>query len=106
MLIGVPNFGQNPLGHQAQFPHSANSNIPVLQTRSLPAAKAWAANLPTLLTHNGFELMCRPNINSDITSQCPNLYYTYSQLERFLGSTLMRRHFHKTIEEPTTNVNE
>lgn len=70
-----------------------------MQQRFLPQ-KAWAAALPTLLTHQGFEMMCRPNsLNENSTLQCANVYYSYSQLERFLGATFMRRHFTKHIEE-------
>lgn len=70
-----------------------------MQTRSLPP-KAWAAALPTLLTHQGFEsMLCVPTPHNHIISHSHDLNYTYSQLERFLGSTLMRRHFHKPIEE-------
>jgi len=66
-------------------------------TRSLPQ-RAWAAALPTLLTHQGFELMLsRPS--NHIVLQHPDLVHTYSHLERFFGSTQMRRQCHKPIEE-------
>ena len=69
-----------------------------MQNRCLPA-KIWAAALPTLLTHQGFESMLARSNSNHITSQASDLYFTYSQLERFLGTTLMRRNFHRTIEE-------
>lgn len=72
-----------------------------LQCRTLPA-KSWAAALPTMLTHQGFEMMCRPN--DGIATQNSNLYYSYSQLEKFLGSTFMRRIFNKPIDENFTVI--
>ena len=72
-----------------------------IQSRSLPQ-KPWAAALPTMLTHQGFEMMCRPGNDSGLAAS--NIYYSYSQLERFLGSTFMRRHFSKPIEENLTVI--
>lgn len=72
-----------------------------IQSRSLPQ-KPWAAALPTMLTHQGFEMMCRPG--NDSGPAASNIYYSYSQLERFLGSTFMRRHFSKPIEENLTVI--
>lgn len=94
---GGPNFAMNHHGQNVQHPQFAHSNVHPIQQRFLPQ-KAWAAALPTLLSHQGFEMMCRPNSFND-TAQCTNLYYSYSQLERFLGATFMRRNLLKPIEE-------
>nr|XP_027196694.1 mediator of RNA polymerase II transcription subunit 14-like [Dermatophagoides pteronyssinus] len=76
-----------------------------IQSRTLPQ-KPWAAALPTMLTHQGLEMMCRSgNDNgSGVGQSASNIYYSYSQLERFLGSTFMRRHFSKPIEENFTII--
>ncbi|KAF7491073.1 Mediator of RNA polymerase II transcription subunit 14 [Sarcoptes scabiei] len=91
-LMANPIPMQQQAAQQQQYSHT-------FQSRSLPQ-KPWAAALPTILTHQGFEMMCRTNDGTPMT----NLFYSYSQLDRFLGSTFMRRHFSKPIEENFTII--
>lgn len=65
--------------------------------RVLPA-KNWAAAIPTLLTHQGFDNMCRVNPADMPPGPYYNLYSSYSQLERFLGTTFLRHHFQRRFE--------
>ena len=72
--------------------HSTNLMHSMTATRMLPQ-RTWAAAIPTLLTHQGFDLMCRTNANDNIGGPVNNnnVYYSLSQLERFLGCVYMKR---------------
>lgn len=70
-----------------------------LAARMLPQ-RPWAAALPTLLTPQGFDLMCRPNStieNMQNIASNNNAYFSLSQLERFLGCVFIRRHLQRVI---------
>lgn len=75
-----------------QYAHGA-------QSRLLPQ-KAWAASIPTLLTHQGFDAMCHPlPETNNLPPPKSTFHYCYSQLERFLGSIFMRRTICRVLEK-------
>lgn len=79
-----PRPGQSP-DHKPQMvtPH---------HSRILPA-RAWAGAVPTLLTHEALETLCRPSNNPGIPGpdMCP--------LERFLGCVFLKRQLQKFVKE-------
>lgn len=62
----------------------------VSSARFLPQ-RSWAAAIPTLLTHQGFETMCKSNIPMETPPGQHALNTSLSQLEQFLGSIFMRK---------------
>ena len=83
--------------HTANLIHNASGNP--LSARMLPQ-RPWAAALPTLLTPQGFDIMCRTNLNMENMQSMPNsnsVYFSLSQLERFLGCVFIRRHLQRVI---------
>lgn len=62
-------------------------------SRVLPA-RSWAGAVPTLLTHEALDSLCRPTPHPQKEipgpEQCP--------LERFLGCVYMRRHLQRFIQ--------
>lgn len=75
---------------------SSSANAPHL-SRVIPA-RSWAGAVPTLLTHEALDTLCRP---SAITSQHPQketLGLELSPLERFLGCVSMRRNLQRLIQ--------
>lgn len=62
-------------------------------SRVLPA-RSWAGAVPTLLTHEALETLCRPSPHPQKDFVGPEL----SPLERFLGCVSMRRHLQRFIQ--------
>lgn len=60
-------------------------------SRILPA-RSWAAAVPTLLTHEALDTLCRPG---PLFGMGPNI----CPLERFLGCVYMKRHLQRAIKE-------
>lgn len=79
-----PRPGQSP-DHKPQMvtPH---------HSRILPA-RSWAGAVPTLLTHEALETLCRPCSHSGIPG--PEM----SPLERFLGCVFMKRQLQRLVKE-------
>ncbi|XP_062570330.1 mediator of RNA polymerase II transcription subunit 14-like isoform X3 [Saccostrea cucullata] len=86
----------NPALHspQTQVKDGDHSKSTVLShtTRMLPQ-RAWAASIPTLLSHDAFDTLLTPN-------RSQSLPYTISSspLERFLGSVYLRRNLPRLIQ--------
>lgn len=76
-----------------------------ITSRLLPQ-RSWAAAIPTLLTHHGFDIMCRPNAPTESAGSGPNYinpaFESCSQLERFLGCVSMRRNLQRGIQNDET----
>uniref|UniRef100_T1GS82 Uncharacterized protein n=1 Tax=Megaselia scalaris TaxID=36166 RepID=T1GS82_MEGSC len=91
-----PRPGQSP-DHKSQS--AANTNTSGQTTthinRVLPA-KAWAGAVPTILSHEALETMCRPN--KDIPGM------EISPLERFLGCCYMRRSLQKHFQDDREGI--
>lgn len=68
------------------------ANAPHL-SRVLPA-RSWAGAVPTLLTHEALDTLCRPCSHPQKDTPGPEL----SPLERFLGCVLMRRNLQRLIQ--------
>jgi mediator of RNA polymerase II transcription subunit 14 len=79
-----PRPGQSP-DHKPQM--MAPHHLRVLPSRS------WAGAVPTLLTHEALETLCRPCTHSDIPG--PEM----SPLERFLGCVFMKRQLQRLVKE-------
>lgn len=79
-----PRPGQSP-DHKPQMiaPH---------HSRILPA-RSWAGAVPTLLTHESLETLCRPCSHSAIPG--PEM----SPLERFLGCVFLKRQLQRLVKE-------
>ncbi|XP_054168688.1 mediator of RNA polymerase II transcription subunit 14-like [Oppia nitens] len=81
--------------------HSNITSALIPSNRMLPQ-RPWAAAIPTLLTHQGFDIMCKPNANMDNMSMPAinnNVYYLLSQLERFLGCVYVRRNIQRAVTQ-------
>lgn len=78
-----PRPGQSPDHKPMMNPH---------HSRILPA-RSWAAAVPTLLTHEALDTLCRPSGLFGVPGMdlCP--------LERFLGCVFMKRHLQRSIKE-------
>lgn len=97
----VPRPSPRPMtaGGTSQASPIASGTVGQFPARVLPS-KNWAAAIPTLLTHQGFENMCR------VTQPAPyySPYSSYSQLERFLGTTFLRHHFQRRFESENVRI--
>lgn len=86
--------------HSSNLIHNSGG-APMTSPRVLPQ-RPWAAAVPTLLTPQGFDMMCRPNPNVD-NMQNPSsnnsVYYSLSQIERFLGCVFMKRHLQRVVQQ-------
>jgi mediator of RNA polymerase II transcription subunit 14 len=78
-----PRPGQSP-DHKPQ--------MTAHHSRILPA-RSWAGAVPTLLTHEALETLCRPCLHSGIPG--PEM----SPLERFLGCVFMKRQLQRLVKE-------
>lgn len=67
---------------------------PQLVSRVLPA-RSWAGAIPTLVTHEALETLCRPCSHPQKDFPEP---YLISPLERFLGCGYMRRNLQRLIQ--------
>ncbi|CAG2110071.1 unnamed protein product, partial [Medioppia subpectinata] len=97
--INSPQTMSGSQHHSANMLH--NSGNPSMATRILPQ-RSWAAAIPTLLTHQGFDMMCRSNQsleNIAIPAQNNSVFYAMSQLERFLGCIYMRRNLQRAVSQ-------
>lgn len=75
------------------------ANAPHL-SRVIPA-RSWAGAVPTLLTHEALDTLCRPCPHPQKDIPGPEL----SPLERFLGCVSMRRNLQRFIQsEETVNI--
>ncbi|XP_058460254.1 mediator of RNA polymerase II transcription subunit 14 [Malaya genurostris] len=81
-----PRPGQSP-DHKAQTTHHNTSRV-------LPA-RSWAGAIPTLLTHEALDTLCRATVHPQKEIPGPEL----SPLERFLGSVFMRRQLQRIIHQ-------
>lgn len=81
------------------FKSSFKFPLPVIShtTRMLPQ-RAWAASIPTLLSHDAFDTLLTPN-------RPQGLPYTVSlsPLERFLGSVYLRRNLPRLIQSESVS---
>lgn len=57
-------------------------------------ARSWAGAVPTLLTHEALDTLCRPSSHPQKEMTGPEL----SPIERFLGCVSMRRHLQRFIQ--------
>lgn len=80
-----PRPGQSP-------DHKTQGNTPHL-SRVLPA-RSWAGAVPTLLTHEALDTLCRPCPHPHREVSGPEL----SPLERFLGCVYMRRQLQRFVQ--------
>lgn len=71
-------------------------NAPHL-SRVIPA-RSWAGAVPTLLTHESLDLLCKPCLHPQKDIPGPEL----SPLERFLGCVSMRRNLQRFIQAEET----
>ena len=96
--ISSPQTLSGSQHHSANLMHNTGG-APMSSTRVLPQ-RPWAAAVPTLLTPQGFDMMCRPNPNIDSIQSAANnsVYYAMSQLERFLGCVFMKRHLQRVVQ--------
>ncbi|XP_052862208.1 mediator of RNA polymerase II transcription subunit 14 isoform X2 [Anopheles cruzii] len=81
-----PRPGQSP-EHKAQTPHHYTSRV-------IPA-RSWAGAIPTLLTYEALDTLCRATPHPQKEIPGPEL----SPLERFLGSVFMRRQLQRIIHQ-------
>ncbi|XP_053690334.1 mediator of RNA polymerase II transcription subunit 14 [Sabethes cyaneus] len=81
-----PRPGQSP-DHKPQTTHHNTSRV-------LPA-RSWAGAMPTLLTHEALDTLCRATVHPQKEIPGPEL----SPLERFLGSVFMRRQLQRIIQQ-------
>lgn len=79
-----PRPGQSP-DHKPQMMNQHHSRI-------LPA-RSWAAAVPTLITHEALDTLCRPCLLFGVSG--PEM----SPLERFLGCVFMKRHLQRSIKD-------
>lgn len=94
-----PGLGQSPQTPTSLHPMQAPP-APIFSSasRMLPPRGNWAASNPTLLTHQGFDTMCRSNSEgANVNSIYGSLSQTMSQIDKFLGCVFMRRHLHRVI---------
>lgn len=85
--------GQSPGGHPAL--HSPQADLKIASShlsRVLPQ-RSWAGAVPTLLTHEAFDLLCTPTPHP-MGLPGPDM----SPLERFLGCVYMRRQLQRAIQ--------
>ncbi|XP_053200858.1 mediator of RNA polymerase II transcription subunit 14-like [Panonychus citri] len=89
--------GASPQTHVSPNYHNIPGHIS-MSNRFLPQ-RAWAAANPTLLTHQGFDNMCRPHaaLESPQAQHHNPVYASYSQLERFLGCVFMRKTLQRVL---------
>lgn len=72
------------------------ANAPHL-SRVIPA-RSWAGAVPTILTHEALDTLCRPCSHPQKDIPGPEL----SPLERFLGCVSMRRNLQRFIQSEET----
>lgn len=102
--LGIGQSPQTPNSHGTMATHQQQANQPQMgqnfqaaASRHLPQ-KPWAAAVPTLLTHQGFDQMCRPGADATMgQSLYGNINQSLSQLDRFLGCVSVRRHLQRVI---------
>uniref|UniRef100_A0A1B0CC39 Mediator of RNA polymerase II transcription subunit 14 n=1 Tax=Lutzomyia longipalpis TaxID=7200 RepID=A0A1B0CC39_LUTLO len=87
-----PRSGQSP-DHKQQQPTTPHLS------RVLPA-RSWAGAVPTLLSHEAFDTLCRPCPHPQKDIPGPDL----SPLERFLGCVYMKRHLQRFIQNEMTQL--
>uniref|UniRef100_A0A1A9V3Z5 Mediator of RNA polymerase II transcription subunit 14 n=1 Tax=Glossina austeni TaxID=7395 RepID=A0A1A9V3Z5_GLOAU len=100
-----PRPGQSP-DHKSgqssainQNTNSGSGSSSQVINRMPPPNRSYAGAVPTLLTHEKFDLLCRPSPhpNKDITSTID-----ISPLERFLGCVYMRRQLYRNVQNEDT----
>uniref|UniRef100_A0A1I8PUW4 Mediator of RNA polymerase II transcription subunit 14 n=1 Tax=Stomoxys calcitrans TaxID=35570 RepID=A0A1I8PUW4_STOCA len=100
-----PRPGQSPdhkssqSGNTGSNSAGCNSGNPQGMNRMPQANRSWAGAIPTVLTHEKLDLLCRPSPhpNKEIGAT-PDI----SPLERFLGCVYMRRQLHRNIQNDDT----
>ncbi|XP_017469746.1 PREDICTED: mediator of RNA polymerase II transcription subunit 14 [Rhagoletis zephyria] len=87
-----PRPGQSP-EHKPSGGSGTNAGTTSTMSR-VPSNRSWAGAVPTILTHEALETLCRPSPHpsKDITG--PEI----SPLERFLGCVFMRRMLQRHIQ--------
>lgn len=75
---------------------SSQSNL-----RLAPTNRSWTASIATSITHEKFELLCRPSPHP-----CKDICFTIdiSPLERFLGCVYIRRQLYRNIQNDDTLI--
>lgn len=90
--LGSPGMPPRPSPRPGQSPdHKPQMTVPH-HSRVLPA-RSWAGAVPTLLTHEALETLCRPAPHPIKEIPGPEL----SPLERFLGCVFMKRSLQRLI---------
>lgn len=95
---GSPSIPR-PASRPGQSPEHKNQGGSVPHMSRILPARSWAGAVPTLLTSEALEILCK---------SCPNPLGTggfdLSPLERFLGCIYLRRHLQRLIhsEEPVS----
>ncbi|XP_023302544.2 mediator of RNA polymerase II transcription subunit 14 [Lucilia cuprina] len=100
-----PRPGQSPDHKSSQSGNTAsnapsNSNVNAQGMNRMPQAnRSWAGAVPTILTHEKLDLLCRPSPhpNKDI-GVTPDI----SPLERFLGCVYIRRQLQRHVQNDET----
>jgi mediator of RNA polymerase II transcription subunit 14 len=99
--ISSPQTVSGGQHHSVNMIHNSG-NAPIASARLLPQ-RPWAAAVPTVLTHQGFDSMCRQNSGHENLQNAHllhnSVYYSLSQLERFLGCVFMRRNLQRHIQQ-------
>ena len=97
--LGIGQSPQTPNPHLNTTPQS-HASFATAATRHLPQ-KSWAAAVPTLLTNQGLDNMCKAShFDTQIGQQLYGaINSSLSQLERFLGCVSVRRHLQRVISQ-------
>lgn len=100
-----PGSSSHPALHSPQAvpstDHAKPSGISPSTSNSRVLHRSWSANIPTLLTHKAFDLLCSPGMlagsqpGSPAVGQGP---YHYSPLERFMGCVYMKKSLGRIIQ--------
>lgn len=96
-----PRPGQSPehkSGQSGNVGGTGTGNPGSSAMSRVPANRSWAGAVPSLVTHEALETLCRPcpHPNKDITG--PDI----SPLEKFLGCVYMRRQLQRNIQSDDT----
>ncbi|XP_055376744.1 mediator of RNA polymerase II transcription subunit 14 [Condylostylus longicornis] len=99
---GSPSMPR-PSPRPGQSPDNKSQAIPTPHFNRVLPARSWAGAVPTLLTHEALETLCRPSPHPNKDVSCADM----SPLERFLGCAFIRRLLQRNInqEDALTAIN-
>lgn len=96
------NIGQSPQTPTSIHPSAAGLHgVPFQSSARILPQRSWAAAIPTILTPQGFDAMCRPSPLQEIPPHMfigNSVIQSLSQLDRFLGCVSMRRHLLHSLQ--------